>query len=78
MNEIDFLFTEVSFNQYYNNSGKKILVSGYNIKGDLYGFAPKRTEDGLQIVGVVRSEKKEVYYVPMISLTLKGKKRDVN
>lgn len=75
MNENDFLFMEVSFNQYYNNTGKKINVSGSNITGEFFGYSTQQTEDGFQIVGVVRMPNKEICFVPTHGLSLSGNKK---
>ena len=64
----NYLSKRVSFNQYFNDSGKRIKTRGDKITGELFDFTHKKTEYGLEIVGVVLSEKKEVVYVPTISL----------
>ena len=64
----DFLFKKVAFNQYFNDSGKRIKAKGFIVNGKLFDFVHKKTENGLEIVGVVLSEKKKVVYVPTISL----------
>ena len=78
MNENDFLFMEVSFNHYYNNSGKKIDVSGSKITGEFFGYSTQQTEDGLQIVGVVRTTNKQICFVPTHELFLSGNKKIIH
>lgn len=78
MNENDYLFMEVTFNQYYNNSGKRINVTGSNIKGEFFGFSTQQTEDGMQIVGVVRTPDKQICFVPKNDLAISGKKRIIH
>ena len=63
-----FLSKKVAFNQYFNDSGKRIKARGEKITGELFDFTHKNTEHGLEIVGVVLSDKKKVVYVPTISL----------
>jgi len=77
MNENPFLSMEVTFNQYYNDSGKRIVATGHN-KGVFFGFTTHYTEDGLQTVGVVRTGKKEICYVPTNDLSLSSKRRVVH
>lgn len=78
MNENTFLFKKVSFNQYFNESGKRIKAKGFKITGELFDFINHKTEDGLQIVGVVFSEDREVFYVPTLALTLEDEIEVVN
>ena len=68
MYSTDFLFKKVAFNQYFDDSGKRIKAKGFIVNGKLFDFVHKKTENGLEIVGVVLSEKKKVVYVPTISL----------
>ena len=78
MNENDFLFMEVSFNHYYNNAGKRIDVAGSNFTGEFFGYSTQQTEDGLQIVGVVRMPNKEICFVPTRGLSLRGEKKIIH
>jgi len=70
MNKNDFLIKKVSFNQYFNESGKRINSKEFKITGDLVDFITHKTEDGMQIVGVVCSEDGKFFYVPTLALAL--------
>jgi len=78
MFEKNYLFKKVTFNQYFNESGKRIKAKGFKITGELFDFITHKTEDGMQIVGVVFSEDREVFYVPTLALTLIEEQNLVN
>jgi hypothetical protein len=40
------------------------------MSGELIDFVTQKTEDGLQIVGVVLTKEREILYVPTLALTL--------
>lgn len=73
----EFLFKKVSFNQYYNESGKRFKAKGSNLTGELFDFITHKTEEGIQIVGVVFSAERELFYVPTLALTLIEKENEI-
>lgn len=78
MNNTVFLFKRVSFNQYFDKSGNRIKTKGFKITGELFDFITRKTEDGLQIVGVVFTDEKEIFYVPTLALTLIEEEKLIN